>query len=950
VKVGPYDVLRKLGEGAYGKVYLARKGERSGFATWYALKRISRGKARGQDFEAYLQREARVGGLVNHPNLVRVHEVISLKKEWVLVQDYVDGVTLSAVLTRWRDDGTAVPREAALELVAELLETLHYLHTLRDPEGREFGFVHRDVKPGNVMLTSGHGIRVMDFGVARGEEAGAGTLAGELRGTIAYMAPEQATGGEVGPGSDQFAAGLILVEMLTGGSAWGDVRGAAVLGKVVTGDVSHGLMKLAEAHDEELLEIAQRMLSRDPATRYGSAHDAADALRHLRARTPTPPALRGFCVSAVEALRVEREDPFEDDEPSWTGRWPAAEGERPSPRDSLGPAGLSLATPVVEDDYLHEPGFDLDAAIAAAEDDQPSRFALAAVSGSQPPVGQGEAQDARAEVSEPQSPVTQEPVAAITADDAARSVPAAAAGDPSPESDDEELDLEEDGDDPIDDDGPSLGNGGAGLAVVDESSTLPLDATPAQRAALLAALNAAAEPKEKKAPLVGTGESLEAVQRRLAGIDAEQTLPIPAGAPSASDPGSAPASEVSTASEAAAESFDPAASMPSAPPLAEEPRPGEPARAGAYPAPTATGSHAPIAEGPAPPKRKRKRKRRPAEPEISIGAALWQQFVASPLLGSLVLLFSLAAILTVARFVWMAVVPSDEVADTDEVAEDDLLLPSERAALEARARGEAPGPPPSIEGDPDAPTPDEAVAEAGGPLSEDELSALGDADPDAEGEAEPDGDAVAAAAPEPEFAELDASGAPSPAPPPSAAREPAPVRDEPVDTAGADLDEDLASWRGEEEQPTPPPRKPTEGEIIAGSGAGERLLEDADGERNVATRRDDGEDDGEAQAAAAAGPRLRFLSSDEQPVGVPLSVRVRSDGFYATSVVVYYQWRSEGAAARKRRSLRQQPDGSFALEIPASELRVDRLQLWFSAEPGPVDLGTAGSPLEVRVR
>ncbi len=260
MKVGPYDVLRKLGEGAYGKVYLARKGDPSGFVTYYALKRIARTRERGPEFEAYLRREAKVGGLVNHPSLVRVHEVITLRGEWVLVQDFVDGVTLGSVLTNRR--GVGIPREAALELNASLLESLHYLHTLRDPEGRDYGFVHRDVKPGNVMLTAGHGIRVMDFGVTRGDEAGAGTLAGELRGTIAYMAPEQATGGEVGPASDQFAAGLMLLEMLTGGSAWGDIRGAAVLGKVVMGDVSHGLSALPE-EDDELQGIVLRMLARD---------------------------------------------------------------------------------------------------------------------------------------------------------------------------------------------------------------------------------------------------------------------------------------------------------------------------------------------------------------------------------------------------------------------------------------------------------------------------------------------------------------------------------------------------------------------------------------------------------------------------------------------------------------------------------------------------------------
>ena len=317
MKVGPYEVLRKLGEGAYGKVYLARKGDASGFATWYALKRIARGKGRGPEFESYLFREARLGGIVNHPNLVRVHEVLSMPREWVLVQDYVDGVTLQTVLERRRNGEDPVPRAVALELGAELLETLHYLHTLRDPEGRQSGFIHRDVKPGNVMLSAGH-LKVMDFGVARGEEAGAGTLAGELRGTLAYMAPEQATGAPVGPASDQFAAGLILLEMLSNGSPWGDVRGPAVLGRVVTGDVSAGLATLDD--DDPVMPIVMRMLGRDPEARFPTARSAARALRALRAQTPTPPALRDFCSDEVERYRDD-DDPELDQNPSWTGAW-----------------------------------------------------------------------------------------------------------------------------------------------------------------------------------------------------------------------------------------------------------------------------------------------------------------------------------------------------------------------------------------------------------------------------------------------------------------------------------------------------------------------------------------------------------------------------------------------------------------------------------------------------
>ena len=101
---------------------------------------------------------------------------------------------------------------------------------------------------------------------------------------------------------------------------------------------------------------------------------------------------------------------------------------------------------------------------------------------------------------------------------------------------------------------------------------------------------------------------------------------------------------------------------------------------------------------------------------------------------------------------------------------------------------------------------------------------------------------------------------------------------------------------------------------------------------------------------ASDGPSLRFLSTAEQPIAVPLSLRVRPEGFLASSVSVYYQWRGEGSSGRRKRSLRRQGDGSYALDISTSELRTDRLQLWFVADPGDVLLGSPSQPIEVRVR
>lgn len=884
MKVGPYEVLRKLGEGAFGKVYLARKRSRAGFVTWYALKRIARTRERGQRFEDYLHREAQVGGLVNHPGLVRVHEVLDFPREWVLVQDFVDGVTLGRVLADHQERGEAVPREVALELVAELLETLHYLHTLRDPEGRASGFVHRDVKPGNVMLTAGHGIRVMDFGVARGEEGLEGTLAGELRGTLAYMAPEQATGEPVGPAADQFAAALVLLEMLIGGSPWGDVRGAAVLGKVVTGDVTAGLAQLDV--DDPVGAIVRRMLSRNASDRFATAVDAADALRTLRAQTPTPPALRRFSRTVVEALRTNL--PEEDEHPSWTGAWTAAAPDMPRARevDSLGP----IEEPA-EDDAA--PPRTSEERLDADQDDILDRLMARDAAAKEP-----------APAPPPAEAAAEAPEATEAPQDAAPDEVAAAAA-----ADEDALDLDED-------DPDGLGPAGPDAEELDIHGTLPLETTPAQRAALLASLglNEQADGSVR----LGTGETLEAVQARLEGVDANATLPLPKGATPAL---LEPSSEVPDPAPAEAP-LDPGASAPT---LAALPaREGEPALAGGFAGPT---------EAPVVPPKRRKRKKAAAARVNEVHPTLLQQFVKSPVLGTVVLLVLLLIVAAGVRLAWMAVRPaSEQLLAEEDLDQDDMLLPSERARRERAERVTPMG---------------SAVAEEtpapGGRVEPDEV-------PSPEGEVGADED-------EAELASLEAPGGFEDEPADAASSpdpRPAPARTESAAelTAGEDLDADLASWRGESAEPTPAPapRGPRPGDIVSGSGAGERLLDEADGERNIATRRGVTEEAEPTPAPTPAEARLRFLSSGEQPLGAPLSVRVRSDGFYATDVVVYYQWRSEGAAARKRRSLRQQPDGSFELEIPASELQRDRLQLWFVSEPGSVALGSAGSPLEVRVR
>ncbi len=836
MNVGGYRILRRIGEGAYGKVYLARKGGESGFRTYYALKRLRVERRGDEAFEHYLLREARLGGLVNHPMLVRIHEVLRLDGEYVLVMDYVEGVTLRDVLGRRRGTGEGVGREVALELGADVLDALHYGHTLRDPEGNESGFVHRDVKPGNIMLTPGGSMKLMDFGVARLDDAPSGTQQGELRGTIAYMAPEQASGGETTPAADQFAAALIVLEMLTGDPAWGDLRGAGILARVVAGDVSEGLQKVSV--DDPLRPLLERMLATSPLDRFPTAAAAARALRGLRATLATPPALPDFVRD--ELAWFEANGGGTPPVPSWSGTGgsldgvhvniPAVAAPAPEPddelesllfEDSLGPGGddkrihgarLAIGEGTWSGDAIVDP------AGASLREEMPAPL----------PLSSGEWD-------------TAEELAVSAAREEAEAAGARL--------------------------GPFASTPGS-PAGPDPERTLPIGSHAGVSAAALAAAEAQRAPGRPAVPGSGSLGSLPVAW-------SEKTLPFTGAAP---PPAPAPA-----------------------------------------PAPGPVGAAPPLPDLP----------RRPAATLDLAGSPL----LSSAIGGLLVCLVFLLA--------WLLL---RERADPSAEAR---ATPTDAEILAAR---DAPRIPP--------PSPTPAAAESPPPqpeLDDGELAELdgGDVDDPGAAPAPPDvvpsraptagGSAAAALGSERRFVE-DASVDVPPeereqvvvveaTPPPVDAPRPGDVVGE--------RDPLAREPRGSD------PRRTTE-EKEAAAEADRRAAEEAArlagrGPLGAATV-------GVPAAEQAEGPSLRFLSSAEQPLAVPLSLRVRPDGFRAESVSVYYQWRSEGSSGRRKRSLGRQADGSYALEISTSELRPDRLQLWFVAEPGGVDLASADRPLEVRVR
>jgi formylglycine-generating enzyme required for sulfatase activity/tRNA A-37 threonylcarbamoyl transferase component Bud32 len=282
-QIGRYTILQLVGQGAFGSVYKARDNSLDRIV---ALKVPRNGNLpeAGAGRDRFL-REARSAAQLRHPSIVSVYDVGEHEGSPYLVSDFVEGITLADHLFAKRP----TPREAA-ELLAEVAEALHFAH--------ERGVVHRDVKPSNIMLGRDGRPLVMDFGLAK-REAGeiTMTLEGQVLGTPAYMAPEQARGeGHLVDGrADVYSLGVILYQLLTGALPF---RGTTrMLLHQVLHDEPRSPRKLNERTPRDLETICLKAMAKEPGRRYQSAGDLGDELRLF---------LSGNPIQARPVSRLER--------------------------------------------------------------------------------------------------------------------------------------------------------------------------------------------------------------------------------------------------------------------------------------------------------------------------------------------------------------------------------------------------------------------------------------------------------------------------------------------------------------------------------------------------------------------------------------------------------------------------------------------------------------------
>lgn len=265
-----YELIRRLSSGGMGEVYLARLTGTSSFEKRVALKLMLPHLASTPDLVERFYHEARVAARMHHPNIVEVFDVGELEGRPFLAMQLVDGITLERVIKTCSDLHQTVPLPIIRLVATGLLEALGFAHELTDDAGAPMRVVHRDVTPGNVMLSRTGGVLLMDFGIARVGGV-ARTEPGVVRGKIAYLAPEQVT--ETAPTdhrADLFAAAVTLWELASFVQPFRHATDGATLHAIVTGEPA-GLEQVCAVLTPQMVAALRHALERDPNARPPSA-------------------------------------------------------------------------------------------------------------------------------------------------------------------------------------------------------------------------------------------------------------------------------------------------------------------------------------------------------------------------------------------------------------------------------------------------------------------------------------------------------------------------------------------------------------------------------------------------------------------------------------------------------------------------------------------------------
>jgi serine/threonine-protein kinase len=269
---GKYKLLERIAVGGMAEVFLAVRPGLEGFEKTLAIKRIRPHLSNEEAFVKMFLNEAKLAAQLQHPNIVQIFDLGKINQSYYIAMEYISGRDMSRVIPKAEKMGIPFPIEYALSIAASVLDGLAYAHTKTDDFGVPLHIVHRDITPENIMVGWNGNVKILDFGIAKATIQTDQTKAGEIKGKLAYMSPEQGMGKVLDARSDIFALGVVLYEWITGYKMFTGENEMAILKSIVDGRI-YPPSYFREDIPEAIEDILMKALAKDREQRYQTARD-----------------------------------------------------------------------------------------------------------------------------------------------------------------------------------------------------------------------------------------------------------------------------------------------------------------------------------------------------------------------------------------------------------------------------------------------------------------------------------------------------------------------------------------------------------------------------------------------------------------------------------------------------------------------------------------------------
>lgn len=339
-RFGHYRVIEQIGEGGMGKVYLAQQ-EGGGLDRLAVVKSVRGPLLEDPEVIERFMQEARVNARLVHPNIVQIYELGEAEGVPYVVMEHVHGRAFDHVIQAAQKRGERVPLPVALRICCDVLRALDFAHGYVDELGRAVRVIHRDIKPGNVLIGFDGRVKLIDFGLAKTTTSTLKTSTGIIRGTLAYMSPEQAQSRPVDERSDLFAVGAMLFELCEGHAPFD--RGEVL--PTLRAIVDDPTPPLGGGLPERLRFVIEQLLAKNREERFDSASAALQALSAC-GEIAGDQALRDYLVMLFG--RASRR------------KLPTAELERARRESGLAVVDTASSGPTIKHVVSSSPGVEID--------------------------------------------------------------------------------------------------------------------------------------------------------------------------------------------------------------------------------------------------------------------------------------------------------------------------------------------------------------------------------------------------------------------------------------------------------------------------------------------------------------------------------------------------------------------------------------------------------------